>query len=106
MTTDVFLFLLTVVSILTGLTVEAFKHIFNELKVKYSANVLAGIVSIVLSITVGVLYTIVIDGVILSNLICYLIALVFLSWLCAMLGYDKVVQAVNQIIQIFSQMKK
>lgn len=27
----------------------------------------------------------------------YLIALVLLSWLCAMLGYDKVIQAITQI---------
>ena len=27
----------------------------------------------------------------------YLLALVFMSWLCAMVGYDKVVQALAQL---------
>ena len=95
--TTVFLSLLFTVSILVGLTVEAIKKMLGDRK--YPTNIIAGIVSIVLSVVVGIFYCILTSTPFTSAVIIYIIALVFLSWLCAMLGYDKVIQSIKQIKQ-------
>ena len=94
MSVQLFLMLLLITSILVSLTVEALK---NMLTVNFSPNIMAAIVSIIISIVVGIFYCILAEVVINSQIIVYLIALTFLSWLCAMLGYDKVIQALKQI---------
>jgi uncharacterized membrane protein YkgB len=96
MTLQVFLMLLLIVSVLTGLTVEGAKKLLDEYNKTYHANALAGIVSVVLSVLVGAGYEILISGNLTATIAVYLIALVFLSWLCSMVGYDKVVQAISQ----------
>lgn len=93
---DLFLFLLFAVSILTSLFVEAIKKALED-KYNYSSNLLAGVVSVVLSVLVSVSYYILTDMTFSSSLVVYLVALILLSWLCAMVGYDKVIQAVKQI---------
>lgn len=96
MTLEVFLMLLLVISIFTSLTVEAIKKFLGE-KYNASSNLVAGIVSVVLSVVVGVFYCILAEVAFNAQIVIMLIALVFLSWLCAMVGYDKVVQAITQI---------
>lgn len=96
MTLEAFLMLLFAVSILTSLTVEAIKKFIGD-KYKAPSNLLAGIVSVVLSGVVGVFYCILAEVAFSTHIVIMLIALVFLSWLCAMVGYDKVVQAITQI---------
>lgn len=96
MTLDIFLLGLLVVSVLTGLFTEAIKKWLQEMDKKYYPNALAGYVVIGLSITVGFSYIIVTGAVINAKIAVYLIALVLLSWLCAMIGYDKVIQAISQ----------
>ena len=96
MSLQVFLMLLLIVSVLTGLTVEGVKKLLDERGKSYHANALAGIVSVVLSVFIGVAYQISISGNLTATIAVYLIALVFLSWLCAMVGYDKVIQAISQ----------
>ena len=96
MSMQVFLMLLLAVSILTSLTVEALKKFIGD-KFSYSSNVLAGITAVVLSAIVGIFYCIMANVAFNSQIIILLIALVFLSWLCAMVGYDKVMQAIAQI---------
>lgn len=87
---------LLIVSTLTGLVTEAVKTILVERKVNYRANTLAGIVALVLSAAIGVGYVILAGIGFTSQTIVYLIVLVFMSWLCAMVGYDKVVQTISQ----------
>lgn len=96
MTFEVFLLMLLIVSTLTGLVTEAIKKWLQERDKKYYANALAGYVAIVISIMVGIAYIILIGTVINAQMFVYLIALVLLSWLSAMVGYDKVVQAISQ----------
>ena len=93
---QLFLLGLLVVSVLTGLTTEAIKNIFIEKNKTYYANTLAGVVSLVLSVALGVGF-IFINGLGFTpvNIVC-LVALSFMSWLCAMVGYDKVIQAISQ----------
>lgn len=93
---EIFLLGLLVVSVLTGLFTEAIKKWLQERDKKYYPNALAGYVAIGLSIAIGIAYVIVTGTAINAQMAVYLIALVLLSWLCAMVGYDKVIQAISQ----------
>ena len=95
-TFEVFLVLLMAVSVFTSLVVEGIKKFLGE-KYKAPANLMTGIVAIVLGAIVGVCYCILTEIAFSLNIIIMLVALVFLSWLCAMVGYDKVVQAFTQL---------
>ena len=94
---ELFMVLLFAVSVLNGLFTEAVKKILKEKKVNYSANAVTGCIAIVLSIAAGVCYVIMTGAAVNAQLIIWLVALVFLSWLAAMVGYDKVLQAITQI---------
>ena len=96
---EVFLAGLMLVSSITGLVTEAVKKILTEHNVPYHANTLAGIVAAILSAAVGVGYVLVMDvGFTLQIIVC-IVALVFMGWLGAMIGYDK-------IISVFKNSKK
>lgn len=87
---------LLVVSTLTGLTTESIKMLLSDYGVQYKANALAGVVSLVLSVAVGVIYVVLAHVSWSADIIIYIVCLVFLSWLCAMVGYDKVIQSISQ----------
>lgn len=87
----------SVVSIFTGLVTEGIKKLLEESKKTYKANFLAGGVAVALSLLVGVGYIILMEAQINSKMAVYLIALILLSWLSAMVGYDKVIQSLGQI---------
>lgn len=93
---DIFLTGLMIISTLTGLATEAVKKIFTELKVTYHSNLLAGIVAAILSIGVGVGYTVFSGIAFTSQVITCIIALVFASWLGSMIGYDKIIALLNK----------
>lgn len=97
MTLQIFLTGLLLVSILTGLVTEAIKRILEEQKKQYYSNTLAGIVAVVIAALVGVGYTVLNNMAFDVAWVVYLISLIGLSWLCAMVGYDKVIQALAQI---------
>ena len=92
----VFMLGVLITSTMTGLATEAIKKILSEYNKSYYANTLAGIVSVILSVAIGVGYMTLSNVSFTSQTIIYLVALVFISWLCAMVGYDKVVQAISQ----------
>ena len=92
----VFMLGVLITSTMTGLATEAIKKILAEYSKNYYANTLAGIVSVILSVAIGVGYMTLSGISFTSQSIIYLVALVFISWLCAMVGYDKVVQAISQ----------
>ena len=93
---EIILIGLLAVSIFTGLTTEAIKVFCNEHNIKYRANTLAGIVAVALSIIIGAGYVVLTSTPFTSQVCVYLFALAFLGWLCAMVGYDKVMQAISQ----------
>lgn len=93
---QVFMLGVLITSTLTGLATEAVKKILIEHGKKCYANTLAGVVSLVLSLAIGIGYMLVSSIAFTAQVIVYIIALVFISWLCAMVGYDKVVQAISQ----------
>lgn len=93
---EIFLIGLMIVSTLTSLVTEAVKKMLDELKIKYLSNTLAGIVAALLSIAVSVAYVLLAGIAFSAQVVVYIIILVFLSWLCSMVGYDKVVQVITQ----------
>lgn len=96
MSLEIFLMGLLIVSTLTGLVTEAIKVWLQERGKTYHANALAGYVAVALSILVGAGYIILTETAMNSKIAVLLIALIFLSWLAAMVGYDKVIQAIAQ----------
>ena len=90
-TFDVFLIGLMVISTLTGLVTEAIKKIMAEHNATYKSNTLAGIVAAILSAAIGSGYVILTGITFTAQIIVCIVALVFMSWLCSMVGYDKVI---------------
>lgn len=93
---EIFLFGLLITSTLTGLATEAVKTVLAERNVGYKANTLAGIVALIMSIAIGAAYVVLTETAFTSQIAVYMVAHVFMSWLCAMVGYDKVVQTISQ----------
>ena len=87
---------LLITSTLTGLVTEAVKKILAEHNVAYKANTLAGIVATILSVAIGVAYVVLTSTVFTAQVVVYMVIHVVMSWLCAMVGYDKVIQTISQ----------
>lgn len=85
------------ISVLTSLTVQALKKIFDEKQINYSSNLLAIITSVVLTIAVSIGYIIYMSIAVTPQIIITILALIFLSFLSATVGYDKVVQMLKQL---------
>ena len=88
---------LMVTSTVTGLATEAVKRCLTELKVNYHSNILSGIVSVVVSTGLGIGYLAITGAGFSVASITGIVGLAFASWLCSMIGYDKVKQAIEQI---------
>lgn len=97
MSVDIFLFLMLAVSVLTGLFTEAIKKVLDSLGMKCNTNLMSGAVATVLAVCVDAGYIIMTDTALNDKMAVMLIALILLSWLCAMVGYDKVMQAITQV---------
>lgn len=91
------LMLLLIVATMTGLVTEAVKKVLQEGNVSYKPNILAGLVAVALSVGVGAAYMVLTETTLNAQMAVYLIALVFLSWLSSMVGYDKVIQTISQM---------
>lgn len=88
---------LLIVSLATNLTVEALKKLLDGTSVKYSSNLLAVIVAIILALAVSVGYMI-LEGIVFNLVVgVQIVALVYLSFLVSTVGYDKVMQMFSQI---------
>lgn len=88
---------LALISVLTSLTVEAIKKILNEKQVEYSSNLLAVIVSTMLTVALCVGYTFYFGEPFTIQKVIIMIALTFLSFLSATVGYDKVKMLIEQL---------
>lgn len=93
---ETFLLGLLVVSTLTSLVTEAIKKILTEHNKTYYSNTLVGVIALILSTAIGGCYILLSGAGFTPHMIIYWVALVFMSWLCAMIGYDKVIQAISQ----------
>lgn len=85
------------VSIATSLTVEGLKKLLDEKGVKYSSNLMAVIISIILAIAVSAGYMIMNDVVLTAKIGVEIVGLMYMSFLTATVGYDKVVQMFGQL---------
>lgn len=95
-----FLFIaLFAISVLTTLTVQGIKTMLDKTATEYSSNVLAVAVSLVLSVALTVGYLIMTETAFNIKIAVELIALMYLSFLVATNGYDKVIQALKQIME-------
>lgn len=88
---------LAIIAALTSLTVEGLKKILDEKGMTYSSNLLAVIVSAVLTIAMCVGYVLYSGIPFTIQTVIIMIALVFLSFLSATVGYDKVKMLFQQI---------
>lgn len=88
---------LAIISALTTLTVEGIKKILNEKEINYSANILAVIVSAVLTLALCIGYVLYTGISFSTQIVITMIALVYLSFLVATVGFDKIKQAADQL---------
>jgi hypothetical protein len=88
---------LTLISILTTTSTEAAKKILDQMGIRYATNVIAAIVAALMSAVVE-FYPLLNSGAeIGTNSLYEFIALIFLSFIGATLGYDKAVQLIRQM---------
>ena len=96
MTMEILLVLMAAASALTGLVTEAIKKMIGEEKI-HAPNILAAAVSVVVAGGVCAWYVVMHDVVMDRQVLAQIITLVVLSWLCAMNGFDKVRQTIEQL---------
>ena len=89
---------LAAISAFTTLTTEGIKKLLDEAGKTYSPNLLAAVVAVVLSVTSGVCYIVIQHIPVDGKVIVEIIAMVFLSFLCATVGFDKIKQTIAQLI--------
>lgn len=93
MTLTVFLFLLIIGASVASLCTEAMKKIFKDISSNFLALINSVIVGVFGCIIAYILMEIPFDS---KNIAC-IIVFAFCIWLGSMVGYDKVIQTINQI---------
>ena len=97
MTISLFLTLIVTLATAVSLLTEAVKESFEGTKIKYSSNVVVLIVSVIVGIG-GTALTYMFLGIPFTtlNIIC-MVLMAVVVWIGSMLGYDKVLQMIEQI---------
>lgn len=93
---ETFMLGLMVISTFTALVTEAIKKNMSWLDKKLGSSAVAGIVSVVLSVGISAAYMVLTNTAFSATAVVYIVGMMFLGWLCAMLGYDKVVKVITQ----------
>jgi hypothetical protein len=88
---------LLAVSLLTNLTVEGIKKLLDGTNAKYSSNILAAILSTILSGAVCAIYLIMNDIGFSVKIGVEIVVLMYLGFLVSTVGYDKVIQTLKQL---------
>ena len=97
MTTTIFLMLLSAFSVLSGLVTEAVKKLISD-KANMSYNLVALIVALIIGCGGCAIYYQLNAILFTVNNVIYMILMGFASGLVSMLGYDKVKQAIEQLV--------
>ena len=92
--------MLLVVSVLTSVTVQGVKKILDDKQKKYSSNILAAIVAVILSVGLSIGYILYSGMPVDAKVIVEIVGLCYFSFLGSTIGYDKVIQAIKQIASI------
>lgn len=97
MTVELFLMLLTTLSFATSLLTEGVKKFLDVMKIEYASNIVVLIVAVVVGgVGTSIFYIWNNFEWTTLNVICMFLMMAA-NWLGAMLGYDKVTQAIEQI---------
>lgn len=88
---------LAVISVLTTLGTQAVKAMFNKGGFNYISNIIAAILSVIISAFIVVIYPWVNGTPITPQIIYSGVATAFCAVLCATLSYDKVVATLKQL---------
>ena len=88
---------LLIVSLLTNLTVEGIKKLLDKSDKNYSSNLLAVIVAIIIAIALSAGYLLLNDVTFNAKILVEIVVLIYLSFLASTVGYDKVIQMIEQI---------
>ena len=96
---------LLIVSVITNLTVEGIKKLLDRTKVKYSSNVLAAVLSVLIACAVSVIYLIMTDTIFTMKIGVEIVVLMYLGFLTSTVGYDKVIQMLKQIQSVKEETK-
>ena len=87
--------ILTIAAAMTSLITEALKKMLGDRK--YSSNVLAAIVAVITAGGICAGYMILTGTALSPQIWVYIVAIVVLTWLCSMLGFDKIMQTIKQL---------
>lgn len=96
---------LLIVSVITNLTVEGIKKLLDGTSVKYSSNILAAILSVLIACAVSVIYLIMTDTTFNTKIGVEIAVLMYLGFLVSTVGYDKVLQTMKQIHSVKEETK-
>lgn len=100
MSITLFITILTIGGMVTALLTEAIKKMYANMKKDYSANIIALVNAIVVGCGgTAVVYMLMNIPWTVNNIICMILMTVAV-WIASMLGFDKVLQTVNQIANI------
>lgn len=97
MSSEFLIYALAGIAGLTSLTVQALKKLLDEKEAKYSSNLLAVIVSVILTAAVSWGYVIYNAVEVTPQVVITMVALMYLSFLSATVGFDKIKQLVDQL---------
>lgn len=97
MSSEFLLYALAGIAGLTSLTVQALKKLLDEKGAKYSSNLLAVIVSVILTAAISWGYVIYNAVEVTPQVVITMVALMYLSFLSATVGFDKIKQLVDQL---------
>ena len=97
MTLTLFITLLVILSVIVSLITEAVKKFLDEMGVTYSSNIAVLIVSLIVGVG-GTALIYVFFGIAFTppNIVCMALMAIAV-WVGAMVGYDKVIQMIEQI---------
>jgi len=97
MSITLFITILTIGGMVTALLTEAIKKMYANMKKDYSANIIALVNAVVVGCGgTAVVYMLMNIPWTVNNIICMVLMTVAV-WIASMLGFDKVLQTVNQI---------
>ena len=85
------------VALVTNLTVEGIKKLLDETEIKYSSNLLAAIMSVIIAAVLSAMYLVMSDMSVTPKIIVQIVVIMYLSFLASTVGYDKVIQMLEQL---------
>lgn len=106
MTAAIFMMLLAMFAVIGALLTEAIKKAYDNAGKSYSANAIALINAAVLGCGGTIVAYLLLAIPFTAMNIAFIPVMVGLTWLGSMLGYDKVVQLVTQVMALKSEKKE